>query len=131
MTKGLAAFVCGVVFALGLALGGMTTPSRVLAFLDVAGAWDPSLAAVMAGAVATYALLRGPIERRRRPVLATAFDLPSRRDLDGALIGGAALFGIGWGMIGFCPGPALVGAGAGVPEAVIFVAAMAAGMGIR
>lgn len=122
------AFLCGFGFALGLGIGGMTTPSRVLGFLDVAGEWDPSLAFVMMGAVVTYAILRLPIEGRDRPVLQMHFALPSRRELDGALVGGAVLFGVGWGLVGFCPGPAVVALGAAVPQAAIFVSAMVAGM---
>lgn len=122
------AFAAGLVFALGLGLGGMTQPTRVLGFLDVFGAWNPSLAFVMAGAVSTYALLRHWIMQRRRPVLEASFTVPSRTDIDAPLVAGAVLFGLGWGLVGFCPGPALVGLGAGVPEARVFVGAMMAGM---
>lgn len=122
------AFLAGLVFALGLGLGGMTQPIRVLGFLDVFGAWNPSLAFVMAGAVTTYALLRLWIMHRTRPLFAGSFAVPSRTDIDAALIGGAVIFGIGWGLVGFCPGPALVALGAAVPEAGVFVGAMMAGM---
>jgi len=122
------AFAAGLVFALGLGLGGMTQPTRVLGFLDVFGAWDPTLAFVMAGAVGTYGLLRPWIMHRPRPVLEPSFAVPSRSDVDVPLIGGAALFGMGWGLVGFCPGPALVALGAAVPEAALFAGAMMTGM---
>lgn len=124
----LAAFLSGTLFALGLGIAGMTRPGKVVAFLDVAGAWDPSLAFVMAGAVATHALLLRRIVRRDAPVLGGRFALPTRRDLDGRLIAGAALFGVGWGLVGYCPGPAVTSLAAGRTEPVVFVAAMLAGM---
>jgi uncharacterized membrane protein YedE/YeeE len=117
-----------VLFALGLGLGGMTQPTRVLAFLDVAGRWDARLALVMAGAIATYAPLYRWALGRGRPVLAPAFELPTRRDVDRRLLGGAALFGIGWGLAGLCPGPALTALGSGEPAAVAFVLAMLVGI---
>lgn len=125
------AFVVGVVFALGLGIGGMTEPARVLAFLDAAGAWDPSLAFVMAGAVAVYGAAFPLVMRRGRPVLGAAFGVPTRRDLDPRLVGGAAIFGLGWGLGGLCPGPALVALASGAPRAVLFVAAMLAGMAVQ
>jgi hypothetical protein len=119
--------IWGVVFGVGLALGGMTNPAKVLGFLDVAGAWDPTLAFVMGGALAVsatgFALARG----RARPWLSAAFALPTRTDLDAPLVGGAALFGVGWGLVGLCPGPALANLARGSVEIWIFVAAMAAG----
>lgn len=124
----LVAFLSGLAFALGLGLGGLTQPARVLGFLDVFGAWNPTLLFVMGGAVATYALLRPAVMHRRRPLLADTFALPERLDIDAPLIGGAMLFGVGWGLVGYCPGPALVALGAAVPEAAMFVAAMIAGM---
>lgn len=126
--SGLVALATGLAFALGLGIGGMTRPAKVLSFLDVTGAWDPTLAFVMGGAVTTYALARLAIERRGRPLLRARFSLPSRRDVDAPLIAGAALFGAGWGLVGLCPGPALVTLGAAVPESALFVAAMTAGM---
>lgn len=126
---GVVAFVAGLVFALGLGIAGMTLPRKVLGFLDVTGDWDPTLAFVMGGAVAVYALASPLILRRPRPLLAPRFAVPTRRDLDARLVVGAAVFGIGWGLVGFCPGPALVALGAGVPQAAIFSAAMLAGMG--
>lgn len=126
--KALVAFACGVVFALGLGVGGMTQPARVLAFLDVAGDWDPRLALVMFGAIAVYAPLYRLALRQGRPLLAPAFDLPARREVDGRLVAGALLFGIGWGLAGLCPGPGLTALGSGEPEASVFVVAMLAGM---
>ena len=128
MVKGVVAFACGVTFALGLGMGGMTQPSRVLAFLDVAGDWDPRLALVMFGAIAVYAPAYRLALRRGRPVLALAFDLPTRRSIDGSLVTGALLFGIGWGLAGLCPGPALTSLASGEPVAVLFVAAMLVGI---
>jgi len=121
------AFLSGFVFALGLGLGGMTQPRRVLGFLDVFGAWDPRLAFVMAGAVATYALLRPWIMGRARPLFGASFPVPPR-GLDAPLVGGAVIFGVGWGLVGFCPGPAIVALGAAVPQAAVFVGAMMTGM---
>ncbi len=126
--RSLVAFLVGVVFAVGLGIGGMTQPARVLAFLDVTGAWDPGLAFVMLGGVATYGTLFPLVMRRRRPLLAAAFDVPTRRDLDLRLAGGAAIFGIGWGLAGLCPGPALAALASGEPGAALFVVCMVAGM---
>ncbi len=123
-----AAFASGFVFALGLALGGMTQPSKVVGFLDVTGAWDPSLALVMGGALGTHALLRTFVLSRPRPLLAASFLVPSQTDLDARLLGGAAIFGVGWGLGGFCPGPSLAALGAGMPAALVVVPAMLAGM---
>lgn len=112
----------GFLFACGLAIGGMTDPAKVLAFLDVAGDWDPSLAFVMAGAVGTYAPLRAWIVRRRR-----AFrPRPSR--IDRRLVIGAALFGLGWGLVGYCPGPALVAVASLHGAAITCATAMLVGM---
>jgi uncharacterized membrane protein YedE/YeeE len=124
----LAALASGALFGLGLAVSGMTDPERVLGFLDVAGGFDPSLLFVLSGAVMTTALLFRLVLRRTTPVLASGFRLPSRTDIDARLLGGAALFGVGWGIAGYCPGPALAGLGAGSAEAVWFVPAMITGM---
>jgi uncharacterized membrane protein YedE/YeeE len=122
----LAAGLCGVVFGAGLALSGMTNPAKVLAFLDVFGRWDPTLAFVMGGALAVsavgFALARG----RARPWLADAFAIPSRSDIDARLIGGAALFGVGWGLVGLCPGPALASLSRGSSDVFVFTGAMIA-----
>ena len=124
----LAAFACGLVFAAGLVAGGMTQPAKVVGFLDVTGAWDPSLALVMGGALGTHALLRRFVLTRSRPLLAPAFSVPTRQDLDRRLVAGAAIFGVGWGLGGFCPGPALVALGGGMPAALVVVPAMLVGM---
>lgn len=122
------AFVVGLAFALGLGIGGMTQPARVQAFLDVAGSWDPSLAFVMLGAVAVYGAAFPFVMRRGRPVFAATFGVPTRRDIDARLVGGALLFGIGWGLAGLCPGPALTALASGKPRVLLFVAAMAIGI---
>ncbi|AOE86758.1 DUF6691 family protein [Pseudomonas sp. TCU-HL1] len=124
----LAALASEALFGLGLSLSGMTDPERVLGFLDVAGDFDPSLLLVLGGAVATTVLLFGFVLRRKAPVLADKFNLPTRNDIDVRLIGGAALFGVGWGIAGYCPGPALAGLGVGSTEALWFVPAMLVGM---
>lgn len=124
----LSAFVCGVLFGLGLLLAGMADPSKVLAFLDLAGAWDPSLALVMVAAIGVAALPMTLARRRSRALLGGAMQLPTRRDLDARLIGGSLLFGVGWGIAGICPGPALAILLTGHWQALLFVAAMLAGM---
>jgi hypothetical protein len=121
------AFGAGVLFALGLFLGGMVSPAKVLAFLDFAGDWDMQLAFVMGGAVLVYAPLFHVIVRRKWPFFGVAFDLPSARHIDPRLLGGAALFGVGWGLAGLCPGPALVAAGGALAPALVFVTTMAVG----
>lgn len=126
----LMAGLAGLLFAVGLGIGGMTDPARVMGFLDVAGAWDPSLLFLMAGAVGTHAVLRRFVLRRPRPVLAPAFPKLAQTRVDRKLVGGAALFGIGWGLAGYCPGPALVSVAKGAPTVLLFVAAMLAGMGL-
>ena len=99
-------YIAGLLFGLGLAVSGMTDPARVLGFLDIFGDWDPTLMFVLGGAVVTNFVGYRLAMRRPNPLFASAFQLPTRRDLDGRLIGGAALFGIGWGLSGYCPGPA-------------------------
>lgn len=120
----------GLVFGLGLLVSGMADPAKVLGFLDLAGAWDPSLALVMVGAIAVSSLAFFVAGKRQRSWLGQVMQLPSARHIDRRLLGGGALFGIGWGVAGFCPGPALVALGLGQPKALVFVAAMLAGMGI-
>jgi uncharacterized membrane protein YedE/YeeE len=122
------ALAAGVVFGAGLALADMTNPAKVQNFLDVLGSWDPSLAFVMGTALVTSALGYRVARRRGAPLLAAAFMLPDRTDLDAKLVAGAALFGVGWGLGGFCPGPALAGVLQGVPQVFVFVAAMLLGM---
>ncbi|WP_444677057.1 DUF6691 family protein [Halomonas sp. E19] len=100
-------YIAGLLFGLGLALAGMTDPARVLGFLDLFGAWDPTLMFVLGGAVVTTFIGYRLVFRQERPMFGETFQLPTRQDLDGRLIGGAALFGIGWGLSGYCPGPAI------------------------
>ena len=128
MRQALTALACGVLFGAGLALSGMTNPAKVLAFLDVAGAWDPTLAFVMGGALAVNAAAYAATRRRAKPLFAAAFALPTRSDLDARLLGGAALFGVGWGLVGLCPGPALASLARGEREVFVFAAAMMLGM---
>lgn len=118
----------GLIFGLGLALSGMTQPAKVTGFLDVAGAWDASLALVMVGAIGVHAVAYRLVRRRQAPLFDTAFHVPTRKTIDTALIAGAALFGIGWGLGGFCPGPGIVAAGGGVFEGLVFVGGMTGGL---
>jgi uncharacterized membrane protein YedE/YeeE len=124
------AFASGLLFGLGLIVSQMVNPAKVLGFLDISGNWDPSLVFVMGGAVAVSALGTLVAKRRGVPVLAPRLEIPTRRDLDPRLIGGAALFGIGWGLVGLCPGPALVGLTFGPWQVFVFVAAMIVGMAV-
>jgi len=128
--RALLAFVAGLVFGLGLLLSGMADPAKVLGFLDLAGAWDPSLAFVMAGAIAVGVLAFTFARRRTTTWLGDAMRLPTASDIDRRLVVGSLLFGVGWGLAGFCPGPALVALGLGESKAVVFVAAMLAGMAL-
>lgn len=125
-----ASLLAGQVFGLGLIVSGMADPAKVLGFLDLAGQWDPSLAFVMAGAIAVGALAFGVANRRAVSLLGAKMRLPSARDIDRRLVLGSVLFGIGWGVAGFCPGPALVSLGMGEVKALVFVVAMMAGMGV-
>ena len=125
----LMSFVAGIVFGVGLIVSRMANPAKVIGFLDLTGRWDPSLAFVMAGAVAVAAVAFAIAGRRQRSLLGATMQLPASRVIDRRLLAGSALFGIGWGIAGFCPGPALVALGMGEPKAVVFVAAMLAGMG--
>ncbi|MGM0545034.1 MAG: DUF6691 family protein [Pseudomonadota bacterium] len=111
-----ASYVAGLLFSLGLAVSGMTDPARVVGFLDVAGNWDPTLMFVLGGAVITTFIGYRFVLKQPTPILAGRFALPSRRDLDTKLLGGAALFGVGWGLSGYCPGPAIASlGGASIP----------------
>jgi len=122
------AFVSGLLFAIGLGLSGMTDPANVLGFLDIAGAWDFRLAFVMGGAIAVHAALRPLILKRARPWAAAAFPAAAARRVDGKLVAGAAVFGVGWGLGGYCPGPALTSLATGAVQLLVFVPAMFAGM---
>jgi uncharacterized membrane protein YedE/YeeE len=121
-------FAAGVVFALGLGISGMTRPVKVIGFLDFAGHWDPSLAFVMIGAIAVYSTCYRLIRTRSAPVLAAEFSVPQRTGLDRNLLAGAAVFGAGWGLGGFCPGPALTALASGAAPVLVFVIAMAVGI---
>ncbi|WP_436011236.1 DUF6691 family protein [Rhizobium sp. LjRoot254] len=127
--KYLSALLIGAIFGLGIVISGMGNPAKVQNFFDLAGTWDPSLAFVMGGALAValpgYALI---FRRRQEPVLEPAFSLPTRSTIDARLVGGSAVFGIGWGIVGFCPGGAIPVIGLLDPSVFIFVAAMIAGM---
>jgi len=124
------AFAAGVVFGLGLLLSGMANPEKVLGFLDLAGRWDPSLALVMAGAIGVGLPVFWLAKGRDVSLIGEQINLPTRRDIDRPLLIGSLVFGIGWGLAGFCPGPALVATGAGELKAIAFTGAMLAGMGI-
>jgi uncharacterized protein len=124
----LAAFAAGLVFGVGLIVSGMTDPGKVIGFLDLAGRWDPSLAFVMGGAILVGYFSFAAAGKRGRTFLGGAMQLPTRRDIGARLVAGSTVFGIGWGLAGFCPGPALVALGAGIDQAALFVAAMLAGM---
>jgi len=124
------AFVVGLLFGLGLIISGMTDPSKVIGFLDLAGAWDPSLAFVMGGAILVGAGAFTVAKKRQRSLLGAPMQLSSATELDKGLLIGSLIFGIGWGLSGFCPGPAVVSAAAGQPKAWIFVASMLAGMAL-
>jgi uncharacterized membrane protein YedE/YeeE len=122
--------LAGLVFGIGLIVSGMANPAKVLGFLDLTGSWDPSLAFVMAGAIAVGAVAFTVARRRASSFLGLPMKLPTADKIDRRLIVGGLLFGIGWGLAGFCPGPALVALGMGLPKAVVFVMAMLAGMGL-
>lgn len=124
----LISFTAGLLFAVGLAIAGMTQPAKVVGFLDVAGAWDPSLGFVMLGAIAVYFVANQLVRGQRAPLAGGGFHLPSRRDIEPTLLLGAGLFGVGWGLAGYCPGPGLTAVASGSLTAITFVAAMALGM---
>lgn len=122
------AFAAGLLFGGGLLLSGMADPANVLGFFDVAGVWNPTLAFVMAGGLAVTLLGYRLVLKRSAPLCEDRFQLPTSKSMDARLIGGAALFGLGWGIAGYCPGPAFVAAAGGFAEAAIFAAAMVGGM---
>jgi uncharacterized protein len=127
MAQTAAAFAVGIIFAFGLAVSEMINPARVLGFLDVAGRWDPTLLLVMAGALAVTMPIFPVILRRSKPLLAAQFSLPMKTQVDPPLILGAVIFGVGWGLAGLCPGPALAALASGSPEVIVFVIAMILG----
>ncbi len=128
MKPGLVAFAAGLLFALGLGLSGMTDPDNVLAFLDVTGRWDPSLALVMGGAIGVHLFFAQRARRGGAPVYAARYSMLPPPTVDRRLVAGAAIFGLGWGVAGFCPGPALVSLVSLSPATLAFVGAMAAAM---
>ena len=127
--KNIVSLIAGLLFALGLVVSGMTQPAKVIGFLDITGKWDPSLAFVMGGALMVTLIAFALAPRTgKRPWFAEKFELPTRKDIDIKLIGGAALFGIGWGLAGYCPGPAFASLYAGGLDIVIFMTALISGM---
>ncbi|SEN86317.1 hypothetical protein SAMN05428959_103476 [Duganella sp. CF517] len=124
------ALLAGLVFGIGLIISGMANPAKVLGFLDLAGAWDPSLMFVMGGAIGVAFVGFAAAARRKQTPFGAPITLPTARRIDRPLVIGSLLFGIGWGIAGFCPGPALVGVGMLQPKALLFVLAMLAGMGL-
>ena len=126
----LSSLLAGLVFGMGLIVSGMANPAKVIGFLDLAGRWDPSLAFVMAGAIAVGAIAFALARTRTASLLGAPMKLPSEQRIDRRLLAGALVFGVGWGIAGFCPGPALVAIGMGSAKAVVFVVATLAGMGI-
>jgi uncharacterized membrane protein YedE/YeeE len=123
-------FLTGLLFGLGLIISGMANPAKVLAFLDLPGKWDPSLIFVMAGAIGVALFAFRWAKSHKTTLMGMEMKLPVATPIDRPLITGAAMFGIGWGLAGFCPGPALVGLGMGAPKAILFVVAMLAGMAL-
>ncbi len=128
MTHGIVALIVGLLFGLGLAISGMTQPSKVIHFLDIFGAWDPSLAFVMMGAIGIHLFAYRIVKRRTSPFLADTFMIPDKKQIDWKLVAGSALFGIGWGLGGFCPGPAITSLASLQLDVFVFVAMMAVGM---
>jgi len=129
--KRLVEFLVGLLFGVGLILSGMTDAGKVLGFLDIAGRWDPSLAFVMGGAIGVAFFAFALARRRNTALLGGAMHLPGDAPIDRRLVVGSLVFGVGWGLAGFCPGPAVVAAGAGMTEALVFTLAMVAGMGVH
>ena len=128
MKQLISVFFCGLLFAIGLGISGMTDANKVIAFLNLAGEWDPSLAFVMAGAIGVHMPLIWWIRGRKAPIFGDLFHLPTRQDLGSQLVLGSAIFGIGWGLGGFCPGPGIVSTMSFLPSALVFTAMMLAGM---
>jgi uncharacterized protein len=130
MAKLITALACGVIFGLGIAISGMIDPAKVLNFFDVAGTWDPSLAFVMGGGLAVSLIGYRLVFARKTPLLADAFLLPTQKHIDAELVGGAAVFGIGWGLAGFCPGGAIPALGIGRIEPFLFAGGMVVGIAV-
>lgn len=130
MKRVVVAFFCGLLFGAGLIVSQMSNPAKVIAFLDITGNWDPSLAFVMGGAVGVFGVLYRLVLRQQAPLFNARFVVPESRDIDGALVVGALVFGIGWGLGGFCPGPAIVSAAFGDPRVWAFVGAMVTSMAV-
>ena len=128
MLRAIAGFGCGVIFGVGLAVSQMINPAKVLAFFDVFGSWDPSLAFVMGGAVGVTIVAFRYVIRRGQPVIEPSFSLPTRSDIDARLVGGAAVYGVGWGLTGFCVGPAVAAVAFADGRVVLFLAALMVGM---
>ncbi len=128
MKARLAIFLSGMLFAIGLGVAGMTLPSRVIGFLDIFGAWDPTLVFVMVGGIGVHAAAYRMIAHRPSPIFEAKFHIPARHAVDRKLLVGSAIFGIGWGIGGYCPGPGLVSLASFRPEPVLFVAAMVVGI---
>jgi len=127
MNSIIASLASGVIFGLGLAISGMTNPAKIIGFVDITGQWDPSLIFVMVGAVIVYGIGFRLAQRSGTPMFAPKFQVPTRNDIDTRLIAGGALFGVGWGLAGVCPGPAITALAFGMEEFYVFFAAMAAG----
>lgn len=130
MKQSVAALICGLIFGAGIAISGMANPAKVLNFFDIFGTWDPSLAFVMGGALVVTAIGYRFVLKQPAPMLDASFHLPTKRTLDVRLLGGAALFGVGWGIGGFCPGGSIPAIGLGKIEALIFVIAMMIGVAL-
>ena len=128
MGEKIGSLVCGIIFGVGLCISGMVNPQKVVGFLDFFGRWDPSLVFVMLGAVSVYAIGYRLVIKSPGPVCADAFSIPTRSDLDARLIVGAILFGAGWGLAGYCPGPAITGLAFAIPQTLIFFVSMGVGM---
>jgi uncharacterized protein len=128
--QALASFLCGLIFGSGLMISGMTQPAKVLGFLDIFGRWDPTLAFVMAGALVISSVGYTLARCQRRPVIVAQHSWPNRTDIDRPLVVGSVLFGIGWGLAGLCPGPALENLASLSPRVIVFVMAMIAGMSL-
>jgi len=130
MNRVLISLLCGLVFGVGLIIAQMTNPAKIIGFLDISGQWDPSLAFVMAGAVVVFSIAYLLALRRHAPLFEERFIVPEKTRLDKPLVIGSLIFGAGWGLAGFCPGPAIVSSGFGDPRVWAFVVAMFAGMGL-